>query len=278
MTNPMEKSNHLLTPDELLDELGITTPDEIDIEAIAFHYGAIIRYRPLTGCAARIVGNGDNAIITVDSGSSNRERQRFSAAHELGHWMYDRGKISYSCQEAQFVEKWFQHDPESRANKYAGDLLLPVSLFKPMASVYRAIDFDTVKSLAKAFTTSLTSTAIRLVEHGPLPAMLVCYSDAGRQWFVRGSDVSDQLWPPQKLESGAYAYDLLKGGAGREFKGQVSAEAWFEYPIAERYNIQEHSLRTSYGDVLSILWWKDEQMLIDIDDYEERKTYRNWDE
>jgi len=267
-----------LTPDELMDELGITIPDEIDIEAIAFYCGATIRYRPLTGCAARIVGNGDSAIITVDSGSSNRERQRFSAAHELGHWMYDRGKISFSCQEAQFVEKWFQHDPESRANKFAGDLLLPVSLFKPIASTFNAIDFDTVRSLAKVFTTSLTSTAIRLVEHGPFPAMLVCYSEAGRQWFVRGSDAPDQLWPPQKLESGAYAHGLLKGGSEREFKGQVSAEAWFAHPIAERYNIQEHSLRTSYGDVLSLLWWKDEQMLIDIDDYEERKAYRDWDE
>src|SRR3990167_6984819 len=120
---PMEKNNHYTSPAQLLDDLGITSPEEIDIEAIAFHCGATILYRPLTGCAARIVGNGNNAIITVDSGSP-RERQRFSAAHERGHWTDDRGKSAFSGQETQFVEKWSRHNPESRANSYASDLLL----------------------------------------------------------------------------------------------------------------------------------------------------------
>lgn len=273
----MEKNNHFTSPGQILDELGITSPDDIDIEAIAFHCGATIRYRPLTGCAARIVGNENNAIITVDSGSP-RARQRFSAAHELGHWAYDRGKASFSCQETQFVKEWSRHNPESRANEYASDLLLPLTLFKPMTSSFKIMDFDVVKILAEAFTTSLTATAIRLVEYGPLPTMLVCYSYAGREWFVRDSSVPEQLWPPKKPESSTYAFDLLKSGMERELRGEVSAEAWFEHRIAERYCIQEHSLRTGYGDVLSLLWWKNEQMLIDIEEYEERKADRSWEE
>ncbi|MGH7802557.1 MAG: ImmA/IrrE family metallo-endopeptidase [Thermodesulfobacteriota bacterium] len=265
----MEKNNRFTSPEQLLNELGITRPDEIDIEAIAFHCGATIRYRPLTGCAARIVGYRSNAIITVDSGSP-RARQRFSAAHELGHWTYDRGKASFSCQETQFVREWSRHNSESRANIYASDLLLPASLFTPMASTFKTMDFDVVKSLAETFTTSLTATAIRLVEYGPLPIMLVCYNDAGREWFVRGSCVSEQLWPSKMPESGTYAFDLLKSGMECEIRGEVPAEAWFEHRCAERYYIQEHSLRTSYGDVLVLLWWKNEQMLIDIDEYEER--------
>lgn len=46
----------LLTPAErLLQELGITEPSEIDLDAIAFHAGARVRYRPLDGCEARIM-------------------------------------------------------------------------------------------------------------------------------------------------------------------------------------------------------------------------------
>jgi uncharacterized protein DUF955 len=271
----MEGNNYLKSPDQLLDELGITSPDEIDIEAIAFYCGATIRYHPLTGCAARIVGNGNNAIITVDSGSP-RPRQRFSAAHELGHWKYDRGKASFSCQETQFIKEWSRHNPERRANTYASDLLLPVSLFTPMASTFTTMNFDVVKSLAETFTTSLTATAIRLVEHGPLQTMLMCYSKVRREWFVRSSYVPEQLWPSNMPESSTYAYDLLKSGEERELQGEVPAAAWFEHWCAEHYFIHEHSLRTNYGDVLVLLWWKNEQMLIDIEEYEESKTNRHW--
>ena len=69
---------------ELLDELGITEPVELDMEAIAQHCQATIIYKPLKGCAARITGNEDRAIITIDD-ACRRERQRFSAGHELGH-------------------------------------------------------------------------------------------------------------------------------------------------------------------------------------------------
>jgi len=58
--------------------LGISEPSEIDVE-IAQYLGATVAYQPLTGCDARIPGNTEAAIITVDS-TSNRGRQRFSRA------------------------------------------------------------------------------------------------------------------------------------------------------------------------------------------------------
>jgi hypothetical protein len=81
-----------VTPAEaLLQELGITEPEEIDLEAIAFHVGARVRIRALCGCEAYIVGCGGQALITVNQDSSAR-RKRFSIAHELGHWRFHRGK------------------------------------------------------------------------------------------------------------------------------------------------------------------------------------------
>jgi len=273
----MDNEDYFRSPAQLLSELGITDPDDIDVEAIAFHCRATIRYRPLTGCAARIVGHGDSAIITVDS-RSPRGRQRFSAAHELGHWMYDRGKASFSCEETQFAREWSELNPESRANRYASDLLLPVPLFAPRAKTFRAMDFDTVKSLAGTFNTSLTATAIRLVEHGPLPTLLAYYSADRRVWFMRGSGVPDKLWPVAKPGKNTYAFDLLKGGTERELRGEVPAKAWFDHWCADRHSIYEHSVRTRFGDVLILLWWKNEQMLIDLEEYEERQAERRWEE
>ena len=276
----MEKNEYFRTASALLAELGISSPADIDIEAIAFHCGAVVRYRPLTGCAARIVGTDDTALITVDS-NSNRHRQRFSAAHELGHWMHDRGNASFSCQEAQFAKEWSRNNPETRANRYASDLLLPEALFTPAAAAFTSIDFDTVRELTTTFDTSLTATAIRLAEHGPFPTMLVCYGAAGREWFVRCS-VSEALWPPDTAQANTYAFDLLKADGTGEARGSVDASAWFDHPVAAGFSVEEHSIRTPYGDVLSLLWWKDEHMLVKIEESEdERAAHRSdgrWDE
>lgn len=83
-----------LTPAErLLQELGVTEPKDIDLEAIAHYMGARIKYRPLDGCDARIVGVGDKAIIAVNTRNSP-QRKRFSmrmslvigSTIEVSHW------------------------------------------------------------------------------------------------------------------------------------------------------------------------------------------------
>jgi len=77
---------------------------------------------------ARILGNEDRAIITVNS-ESPTGRKRFSAGHELGHWMRDRGKVGFSCTEQVMVGEWGLVTTERAANEYAADLLLPAEMF-----------------------------------------------------------------------------------------------------------------------------------------------------
>ena len=77
------------SPEQVLAKLGISEPGDLDIEAIAYYCGATILYESLTGCEATILGNGKKAIITVNQ-DGHPGRRRFSAGHELGHWMIDR--------------------------------------------------------------------------------------------------------------------------------------------------------------------------------------------
>src|SRR5262249_56861755 len=119
--------------------------------------------------------------------------------------------------------------------------------------------------------------AIRLAEHGPFPTMLVCYSNGTRRWFARGSDVPEQVWPSKTIEPKTYAYDLLKSHAERDLRGEVPATAWFDYEIADGYYVHEHSLRIASGEVLSLLWWKEERMLIHLEEHEEAKAARRSD-
>jgi hypothetical protein len=57
----------------------------------------------------------------------------------------------------------------------------------------------------------------------------------------------------------------------------VQADAWFDHPIADQYHLHEHSLRGFADPVLTLLWWRRENMLSDIDEIEERKDARRSD-
>ena len=72
-----------LSPAErVLRDLGITVPNEIDLEAIAWHLGVQINRCDLDACEARIIGHHGRAIIRVNR-SSHPRRQRYSIGHEL---------------------------------------------------------------------------------------------------------------------------------------------------------------------------------------------------
>lgn len=249
------------SPEAVLEDLGASSPTDLEIEAIAQYCGATIVYEDLAGCAARIAGMRDRAIITVEA-SAPRSRQRFSAAHELGHWMCDRGKAAFACTEENLIRDWEGNAPERRANRYAADLLLPTKMFKSSARGHRPV-FDDVRKLATEYDTSLTATAIRLVEHGPLPAMIVCNGADGRRWFFRSSIVP--LWPLKVPGTGSIASRLLRGARARSGPTEVDADDWIEHEDAKNFCVIEDSV-VAGASVLTLLWWKDEAQLLALDD------------
>jgi hypothetical protein len=263
----MTKTWSYRSPEQILKELWIETPEDIDIEAIATYCSATIVYEALSGCEARLLGKANKAIITVNS-RSPRERQRFSAGHELGHWMRDRGRMAFSCDDSAFNSEWDaeKENPERNANCYSADLLLPKSMFANHAQK-RPITFETVRDLSASFQTSLTATAIRLVELGSYPAMIVCNEKNGRRrWFVRSSDIPRSLWPRNKPASYTIASEILRGVAQPQGPVEVSSAGWFDCPGSDRYAIQEDSLQITTELVLSLLWWKDERQLIEMEE------------
>lgn len=68
------------------------------------------------------------------------------------------------------------------------------------------------------------------------------------------------------------AYDLLRDGDPSDGPVDVYANGWVDHEDASRYSIREDSIRMSLPDnsslVLSLLWWKDEKQLLDIEEDE----------
>lgn len=257
---------------DLLKDLGITEPQEIDIEAIAEYCNATVLYSHLTGSEARIVGADDTAIITVNPNPS-RGRERFSAAHELAHWLRDAGEVALLCNPDNAFGNSGGGNQEARANDYAADLLLPKFMFEPR-SQGKSMTVQTASALADEFTTSLTATAIRLVQLGSFPAVVVV-SDVERiRWFRRGPEVPDSLWPHLPGRK-TFAYDIARGTADSG-SDHVYVDEWMSGAV-ERHTIHEDSRRLTQRLVLSILWWTDESPLDGILERDEQRAYRRSD-
>ena len=187
----------------ILRRLGVTDPREIDIEAIAWYLGARVRYRPLSACEARIVGTADQAIITVNARASRR-RKRFSIGHELGHWHQDRGNLLFCQAEDIGVAGPGALSRERAADRFASRLLMPDYLFQPMAGSSAKVTFASVRTIADAFDTSMTATAIRLVDGGYFVGCLVCHGRHGRKWFTRSPELPGRWFPRAKLAAESF--------------------------------------------------------------------------
>ncbi|MCY4499152.1 MAG: ImmA/IrrE family metallo-endopeptidase [Rhodospirillaceae bacterium] len=250
-----------LRPAELLlQELGVTEPNEIDLEAIAFYVNAHVRNGFLDGCEAQIVGSADKAIITVNQ-SSPRRRKRFSIAHELGHWHHHRGR-RLTCRVEAYRPR--SASPERTADSYAADLLMPRHLFHPLVEQQKRLDFAAIKFLAEEFDVSLTATAIRATESDHSPVMLVCHGHSGRKWFARAPSVSERWFPQSQLDSDSFAYDVQFGSEpDGKWLRKIDADAWFDRRDAGRFELLEQTITVGPDETLTLLVFTDEEMLDD---------------
>jgi hypothetical protein len=251
--------------EQVLNELGMTSPGQIDVDAIALHLGAVTCYEELSGCDGRVIGCGDSAIITINK-NSTQGRQRFTAAHEVGHWIYDRGAATF-CSAETIEKAWRKSGRETRANRFASALLLPGDMVQKYLGGSKFTTFEEISDLASRFQTSLTSTAIKITEKSPLPLMLVCMLHGQRHWFVSSDTVPETLWPTSKLHPQSRAGELLCGRA-LVGPGLSDADLWFDTPRAHEHEVSEDTVVIIPGMTLTMLSWPCEDMLVEMLDDE----------
>ena len=253
----------------LIDALDLTHPQQIDLEAIAHNCHLKIRYSPLDGCAANILGIGDRGIITIDEASSTG-RQRFSLAHEIGHWIYDRGRGMNVCKTTDMGTTWTgkkRFNPiERRANVFAAELLLPRKWFIDAASG-QPVSFETVEKLGRVFQSSRTATALRLVELGDSPSMLLFFDQSrSLKRFSVSKDLVDQLYPHKLLSKTTHAWkELIDNGYTSAKSEQVDGDEWINHPKAFDITLNESAIRVG-TDILVLLECLNEDVVLNIID------------
>lgn len=243
-----------LSPDALLRSLGITEPRDIDVEAIAYYVGLKVKRRCLNCSEAMITGRGNKGIISVKPGVMP-QRERFSIAHELGHWFHHRGE-TVACRATDIGRFSKTNDVERAADQYAANLLMPSAMFKSACREHRRLDLKALKAMAGTFNTSLTATLIRMIDTGNYPnAIMINHGTGGRKWHKSANGIPGYWKPKDDLDADSFAFELLHNPGSRDegFPRKIGADAWFENWAAEKYEITEQSFRIPGEGVITIL-------------------------
>ena len=162
-------------------------------------------------------------------------RTRFSIAHELGHYFIEAHRA--------FLRRTGKSHPsrgeflsdrtiETEADAFAAGLLMPSDLLGPMVNE-GDLSFAQIEAWARAFRTSVTSTARRGIELSDFPCALV---------GVREGRVAFSFHSRTMIEGGCYPrprgsdlppaarpkWQAFAGGTRSDDKGQAFAREWFQ--------------------------------------------------
>lgn len=245
--------------EQLIEELCITSASDLDVEAIAFDQGVEVRYEPLNGCEATLVGYGNQAIATIRK-ASVRGRERFSIAHEVGHWLLHRGR-SFRCRVDDIVQNYSSEIVfEKEADEFASSLLMPTSILRPIIKSISKPTLQDLQRIANDFDVSLQAMSIRLATLDTLPVIVACYDRNGLKWKSRANHVPGRWRLKNTLDDDSFAYDILHGQADGITGGKQPAETWFDNDEADGFELLESSMPSVSGRVLVMLYLNDPEM------------------
>lgn len=237
----------------LVAQFGIRDPQDLDIEAVACDSGVIVERHNLTGCEATLVGVGHRAIATIKP-SPVLGRERFSLAHELGHWDMHRGQ-SFRCRVDEPDQNLVTNrDLEKQADQFASHLLMPGPIFNPAVKALGMPGFKEIEGLAQIFQTSMVATSLRLAAIDTLPVVVACFSQTGLVWHVPAPHVHRRWYLVNSLNDDSFAYDLMVKGTQTTGPRKQSGEVWFQNDDAESYELHEHSMPYRNGQILVLLY------------------------
>jgi len=180
--------------DDLLAELRIQQPEEIDIERIAIFKDADVRYAALEGMDGCLVRQRDSAVITVRNSIKYDGQKRFVIGHELGHFFLHPDTRQIETVDSEQTANWSerQETEEYEANLFAAELLLPKAFIATRIEGQEP-SFKLIKALAEEFRTTLTSTAAQFVLTTTEECVLVSSANRRRLWFIPSKGFSFQM-------------------------------------------------------------------------------------
>ena len=169
----------LKTVESILEENNVFEPP-VDVEKIAASRGLLVERKDVESISGFLVKSYGNAIIGVNS-SNAPVRQRFTIAHELGHYLLHPSSAEDLHIDSNFEIK-FRDDlssqgtdaEEQEANFFAAELLMPRKFLYSDIANWEKFELEdhkfqeSVDVLARKYGVSSQAMVFRLANLGQL--------------------------------------------------------------------------------------------------------------
>ncbi len=238
----------------LLRRFGVTAPEHVRVEAFALYLGARIVEAKLDGAVAQIVRVGDETKIVVSDRVTDVCARRFSIAHELGHFVLRHPSRTPAelCGARNRRRGSEERDYEAEANAFAGELLMPHELVRPLCEI-APVNLEIPWRIAREFTVSILASTRQFVALTPQACAAVFSANNHVVWFARSAAFTHELVARRPLDPQSLAWDFFSRGMLDESARPVPAQAWVDAPADAELVEHSHASR-EYGTVLSLLW------------------------
>jgi hypothetical protein len=158
--------------DRILAQHGVLAPP-VPVEHILAANGLHIHYKPLEPNVSGVLVRKDGTAYVGVNAIHHKNRQRFTLAHELAHYLLHPDQPTVTVDDALIhfrgEDMTLPADTqEMEANAFAGALLMPAKLLRAdLAGRYiDALDERAVRDLAGRYQVSQQALTIRLVRLG----------------------------------------------------------------------------------------------------------------
>jgi Zn-dependent peptidase ImmA (M78 family)/DNA-binding XRE family transcriptional regulator len=145
--------------DELLEKAGVEEPP-VRVQDLAIACGVLVIKRAMSDDLSGLVFDMNDAAVIAVNSDHGENRQRFSIAHELGHYLlshHDRFHIDLT----EGDPPGYDWQTERAANEFAAELLMPREMV--LRELGQALD---THRLGKRFRVSELAMGYRLVNLG----------------------------------------------------------------------------------------------------------------
>ncbi len=248
---------------QALDHVYIDFPGQLELFSILGSYQIAAKEKVLKSSLAKILIRGNNAIITVNSESTNEHRKRFSIAHELGHYFLHQDlKSLFEDTEESCVHRYNNKGLEKEADQFAAEFLMPREIFKSsiLGSKYTAPNFYLVKELSDIFNVSLSAAAIRLFSMNIYSGAIVVAVENVIRWFSSDGGFPFYVNTNRALNPSCLAGRFFKNGQVSEESETMDAQVWFPRVSGDRL-IEEHTIYLPRWNMTYSLLWDPEDIV-----------------
>lgn len=237
----------------LHDKLGLHDIHALDLDALALKLGVRIRRGGLRGASARLVAGPDFALVRLSSSIEHEGAQRFSFAHEVGHWHLQHRSDQLPCGQ-EHVGGVVDRGVEAEANAFAAELLMPARRMRSRCEV-SPVSLGHARAIADEYRVSLVAAALRFVELTSERCAAVYSTKERVVWAARSETFTPFLDRRGRLSATTIAADWFRCGRTDEGPERVPADAWFEHDGDPDIDIWEDSTPIlATASVLSLLW------------------------